>query len=341
MRYDENDIDFSTLDPSVFEELCFDLLIRLGFQELQWRRAGADSGRDIEGKWLVQLPIIGASQETWAIECKHYSRGVPPDALSSKFSWADAERPDRLLIFVSSHLTNGARDWLSKRKKQVSYRVHVVEGKTLRQQLIAYDELVERYFGGRYARLLSQAFESWALHGLIPSLETLGILLNHIDPTKLTIDEVAFLWCVRLFRKDEIHSWEEGEEKTFPGSVLLDQLSASTNMCASVIDPYHSVIFHGTSISSTGRLTEDESKQDHSYFAEILVDRGQGPRIALYAYHASGTGSGCEVLVVAGARPEASVRYLQTNAYVAFRQTEALMLERYSARSRRTDVRET
>jgi hypothetical protein len=306
MRYDEADIDFSVLDPAAFEELCFDLLARLGFQELTWRRAAADSGRDIEGKWTVQLPVVGASRETWAVECKHYSRGVPPDALSSKLSWAEAERPSRLLILVSSHLTNGARDWLLKREKQLAFRVHVIEGKLLRQQLLAYDELVERYFGSRYSHLLRQSVQSWALHGLIPSLETLRLLLDQLDHSKLTVGELGFLWCARTLRQSEIDEWQESNEDTFPGAGLLSSLSTLGTTTTSVLDPYETLAFNGTIQSSTS-YPLDEASGEYTFVAEMLVERGHGASVALYGYHAAENGAGCELVVVSGMRPEGVV----------------------------------
>src|SRR6266498_2437335 len=106
MLFEEQDIDFAKLDDKQFEELCFDLLIKYGFHTLVWRQGGADSGRDIEAQYVLTNSLIGPYNERWFIECKHYSKGVPPEELNSKITWADAEKPQHLLIITSSYISN-------------------------------------------------------------------------------------------------------------------------------------------------------------------------------------------------------------------------------------------
>jgi len=52
MKFKEEDVNFDRLSPDDFEELCFDLLLRMGYKNLVWRQGGADQGRDIEGKYI-------------------------------------------------------------------------------------------------------------------------------------------------------------------------------------------------------------------------------------------------------------------------------------------------
>lgn len=59
MIFEEQDIDFLRLSPQQFEEMCFDLLLSLGYQELVWRQGGSDNGRDLEGFYSVDNPLIG------------------------------------------------------------------------------------------------------------------------------------------------------------------------------------------------------------------------------------------------------------------------------------------
>jgi len=63
MLFDEDDINFAVLSSDRFEELCFDLLLRYGFQNLVWRRGGSDSGRDIEGSLTTNNSLIGDVSE--------------------------------------------------------------------------------------------------------------------------------------------------------------------------------------------------------------------------------------------------------------------------------------
>ena len=138
MLYDEDDIDFLKLSDSDFEEVCFDLLLRLGYKSLVWRLGGADNGRDIEGQFAVSNSLTGTYDEKWFFECKRYEAGIPPEQMNSKFAWADAEKPKHLVFLVSSYLTNNARTWLEKISADKAYKVHLVEGKQLKLLLLSF-----------------------------------------------------------------------------------------------------------------------------------------------------------------------------------------------------------
>ena len=154
MRLREDDINFLKIDGRLFEEMCFDLLRRLGFHAIVWRQGGADHGRDIEGRFTSANPLIGTSTESWFFECKNQATGVSVADLCDKLQWADAEKPDHFVILAGSHLTNDCRTWLAKISADKRYRLHVVEGKELNRLVRAYPELVERYFAGPYELLL-------------------------------------------------------------------------------------------------------------------------------------------------------------------------------------------
>lgn len=331
MKFEESDLDFSLLDPTQFEELCFDLLKRLGFHELKWRKGGADSGRDIEGKYLINLPLVELFEEAWAIECKHYTGGVPVEALVSKLSWAEAERPDRLVLVVSSHLTNSARVWLEKRRNQMPCRIHVVEGKALKQLLLPYDNIVELYFGDRYSKLLRQSFEAWCLHGLIPSLDTLLHLVKNLPLEKLEGGELAFLWCLCLFkmseieeRQEEMEQFHESTEKISPVSALVDALRPFSSGGSSVLEPYQTLsLYH----SKTERFTS-EVAGDRMLICGLLIQYGDNPRVAMYGFDVFSNGQGLESLVWGGSRAEASIRYLSKGGVAAFEAAKNLLEER-------------
>ncbi len=118
MFFEESDINFKKISDTQFEELCFELLLRLGYKKLTWRQGSADNGRDIEGELLVNNSLIENYSEKWFFECKNYSKGVPPEKLYSKIAWADAEKPHHLTLLISSHLSNNSRTWLEKISKE-------------------------------------------------------------------------------------------------------------------------------------------------------------------------------------------------------------------------------
>lgn len=85
---------------------------------ITWRKgtgkdsSPADSGRDIEGI-LYKKDVDGTTySEKWFIEVKQSLTGVGADKLNNAISWANAERPDVLLIIVSNFLSNPGKDYL-------------------------------------------------------------------------------------------------------------------------------------------------------------------------------------------------------------------------------------
>lgn len=77
-------VSFANLDDTDFEEFCHDLLLELGFVNVDWRKgtpkkaSPSDRGRDLVAQW-EQVDVDGHRRfETWFVDCKHYKRGVPP-----------------------------------------------------------------------------------------------------------------------------------------------------------------------------------------------------------------------------------------------------------------------
>lgn len=128
-------LDFDGLSPTDFEEFCFDLMAESGFSNVDWRKgtplaaSPADRGRDVVAR-KTQRDVDGHEyEETWFVDCKHYKRGVPPDALQGTLAWAMAERPDVVLFIASGYLSNGAKDWIAgyQRTNRPPFRIRVWE----------------------------------------------------------------------------------------------------------------------------------------------------------------------------------------------------------------------
>lgn len=111
------------LKSTEFEKFCYDLLDSIGFVNLDWRKgtnlasSPADQGRDIVGQ-IVRTDIDDSkSIETWFIECKHHKKSVPPVQLQNLLSWAEAEKPHTALFIISGYLSNPAKEYLEKYKR--------------------------------------------------------------------------------------------------------------------------------------------------------------------------------------------------------------------------------
>lgn len=136
-------VKFDGLSPTEFEEFCFDLLSELAFVNVDWRKgtpkdaSPADRGRDIVAG-VDRADVDGhAFRETWFVDCKHYERGVPPDALQGTISWAQAERPSAVLFIASGYFTNGAKDWIERfsDENKPAFRIRTWEMPQLRRLL--------------------------------------------------------------------------------------------------------------------------------------------------------------------------------------------------------------
>lgn len=194
MKYTKDDIDWRKITPKAFENLCYDLLVNYNFNNLIWRQGGADNGRDIEGNYLFKNSIKDIKTK-WFFECKHYtSNGVSPDELNAKIAWADAEKPDYLVILVSSYITTNARTWLEKLSLSKQYHIIVIEGEELKDRLVKYPDLIERYFAlDRYDKLFKEMKDLQLKFKISPSFEVLREIINNIDFSKLDIEDISFL----------------------------------------------------------------------------------------------------------------------------------------------------
>jgi Restriction endonuclease len=148
-------LDFTDFDETEFEEFCFQLLKGLpGFHNVDWRKgtpkstSPADRGRDIAAE-VDHVEVDGARHvETWFVDCKHYERGIPPEALQGLLAWAQAERPNVALIIASGFLSNAAKDYLRdfEQNNRPPFRIKYWERPTLVDLALNDKELLERFF---------------------------------------------------------------------------------------------------------------------------------------------------------------------------------------------------
>jgi ubiquitin-protein ligase len=141
------ELDWKNLSPEEFEHLCFDLVAAIGFVNVNWRRGGADRGRDLEAIWQHREPGDTTTSQRWFIECKRYlSAGVPVAELVDKVAWADAEKPDYLLVITNSHLTPATKDWLKAISNDKPYQIRVWEDAHFVSLLRRFPDLIRVYF---------------------------------------------------------------------------------------------------------------------------------------------------------------------------------------------------
>lgn len=146
-------VRFDGMSPTDFEEFCFDLMTEAGFINVDWRKgtpknaSPADRGRDIVAQ-LERTDVDGHQyRETWFVDCKHYERGVPPEALQGTITCAQAERPSTVLFIASGYFTNGAKDWISRYEQEArpAFRVRTWEMPQLRRLLGTHIDVAFRH----------------------------------------------------------------------------------------------------------------------------------------------------------------------------------------------------
>lgn len=211
MIYNQDDIDFSKLTPKDFENLCYELVVGDGFQNVKWNQGGADGGRDIEGTLPFSSPYTNLASTNWFFECKLYTDGVPPQELTSKIAWADAKQPDFLVIFTSSYITKGAREWLGDIQEQKRYKIIIIEGVELKDRLVKNQHLIARYFSAdKYMELYKDVLRHRSIYKLTPSMEMINDIISNVDPERFELSDIEFLLS-SIYRNYDSFRNEGGE----------------------------------------------------------------------------------------------------------------------------------
>jgi len=107
-------MELEDLDPTVFENLVFDLVCDCGLINPQWRTPGSDEGRDIQGEFYISDLSGYYQRQLWYIECKKYSGSIPWPLIWEKISYAETHDADILLVANTSTITPQARNQVTK-----------------------------------------------------------------------------------------------------------------------------------------------------------------------------------------------------------------------------------
>ena len=205
-----DNIDFNEIDAKQFEQLCYELLLELGFKDLVWRGGPNDQGRDIDRKININYLLIGDIYENWHFECKKYDGVLTQNVFSDKISWADANRPDRLIFFTSSHLSNQTRLWFEKILPTKPYKINVIEGIELKKILFGFPNLVKKYFSKGTYGLLLEHMRIWLVHNDLPATGTINMFLKNLDLKLLSNEELIFLLASSLVVQNRVFDDDMG-----------------------------------------------------------------------------------------------------------------------------------
>lgn len=194
------EFNFDNLDPTEFEEFCYDLLLTLEPAQLDWRKgtplgsSPSDQGRDLEA--IFHKTDIDGSKfnEKWNIECKHYDKGVPPEKLQGALAWATSTRPNVLLIIASGYLSNACKNHLSQyvENNKPPFRIVVWERKKLESLTSGNMSLRSKYGLTKdlpYLKLINNYHADYSLQ---LNYNTLNFFLEAMDELDDELREEVF-----------------------------------------------------------------------------------------------------------------------------------------------------
>jgi len=191
-----NKFTLNRLSDTEFEEFCYDLLKELGFINLNWRKgtgkttSPSDSGRDIEAQKISIDDVDGETiLENWFFECKHYTKGIPPEKIQGALSWANTENPDKLVILASNFLSNSCKEYLKKyvKNNKPKYKIKIWEKKELEKFSFGKNKLLRKYklpVGLDFVNLLHPFHLMYSLKEQYNTLDYLFRILDKYDSTK-------------------------------------------------------------------------------------------------------------------------------------------------------------
>ena len=218
MTFTESDIKFDKITWKQFEELCYDLLHKYQFHSLSWRQGGSDKGRDIEAFYTVINPMVVSYPEKWFIECKHYNKGIPIEQISGKLDWAVVEKVQHFVLMTNSYPSNTTTDYIKKRQKELNFKIHIIDGKAMKQKLLAFPDLIVKYFADDTVVLIQGMLRQWLSHNLLPDIRTLFKLSKLIDARALNVEELVFLFFAfesSGYDDTTIYEYDDIEEFSF------------------------------------------------------------------------------------------------------------------------------
>lgn len=145
-------IEWSILTDRQFESLCYDVLSRSGYKNVEWFGIGGDDrGRDIRCERTDGVLLGKDTRITCIAQCKrHISQPPSVSDLATTIAWADAHNPKRLFIMVSNILSANTNDWLDGIRPLKKYDIFVYDEKNFEVFFEANPDLYVKHFGREF-----------------------------------------------------------------------------------------------------------------------------------------------------------------------------------------------
>jgi hypothetical protein len=217
-----SDVSLDGLSPTVFENLCFDIVRGMAFQNPTWRTPGTDGGRDIEAWRSTVDPTFVSTQEKWFIECKRYKAAVDWPTIHEKIAHAEALDADYLFLMVTSSASPTSIDrinaWNALNKRP---RVRFWGKHDILAHLSVRSELRLKYgLGDTNADTLGFAGVSLEMSKIISTIHSLSIFKRDTTTALEYANALARCWAERV---SQVRS--RGEFLPFTRDITVDHLT--------------------------------------------------------------------------------------------------------------------
>lgn len=193
-------ISLDGLSPTNFENLCFDIIRGMAFQNPTWRTPGVDGGRDIEAWRTTVDPTFFSNQEKWFIECKRYNTAINWPTIHEKIAHAEALDADYLFLMTTSSASPTSIDrliaWNALNKRP---RVRFWGGHDILAHIEIRNELILKYgLGGTRADTFSFSGVSLEMAKIISTIHSLSYFRRDTTTALEYANALARCWAERV-----------------------------------------------------------------------------------------------------------------------------------------------
>jgi restriction endonuclease/calcineurin-like phosphoesterase family protein len=142
-------LEWSKLNSSDFERLCFKLVSKEGFENVKLYAGSGDRARDIVAEYFAD---VGGSTEVFKfmIQCKRIisRKTLGISDISSLKNWMDSNHGfQRALIITSADVSPDTRDWLDGINMKNNYKIDIWDKTELEKRITKHHPLLNEYFG--------------------------------------------------------------------------------------------------------------------------------------------------------------------------------------------------
>lgn len=142
-------VDWSSLSPDEFEELCTAILYKNNFHDItkMGNTNDRDRGRDIVAYKTRTIMSAMDKDEKWIVQCKRYLASPPKIAkLRESLDWCKVHKPDGMIFFITNRLASETKDWLDGVKKDYGFDIRIADVDFLDDVLSRDPQLQRRFF---------------------------------------------------------------------------------------------------------------------------------------------------------------------------------------------------